>query len=350
MAMKITLEANLKVRDDINKLIRSVRTGVIQRGLDNVLNKTIDGLKNKLFSVVNEEIRYKQPGKKGESQDDSPVDVPKSAKDLVKYIFNIDLDKVKSSADFTKLINDNAFVISGGRVRLQIPETPDGNMEQSYAQAVNKFRNSLFIDTSGPIPRYYIVNNFDPKPFVKIVCSRDKGVTDKSKKKYDQYKNSNSMPRQGLSEQGRFSEWSLSKEGVDAIKRASIDITPVIEKIQSGEYEDAVNLMNHSIGGKDFVQAKQQIQNIRDQKDLSPTLAAYTNIITLIKNLKIQKRILKDRTEYSLVSDSPNDETSQKNFKSELNRNITLWVMVNEEIWFNELVRIATQVIEGYEK
>jgi len=344
---KVQLDVNLKEVGDFLKLKAEIKDKVINKGLDSSLSSSISELKRNLKYVINEQIR-EDSSKKSDTADNHKIDMPKSDADILRFVFGVDVEKINKNEDYTNSLQSNVFFINSGMVRLRIPEGVDGDMEQSYARAVNIFRNAIFVDTSFNKPRYYFLKNFDPKPYVKIVCSRDRGVTDKSRKTYDSYKNSpdrSKYQRYGL---GRYSEWSLAKAGVQELKRSGSDITDIIEKIKESQYDEALNVLKANSATSSLVKVDQQITNLKDRQNLTPSIEAYNNILALINNLRILKEVKKDSVIYSLISDY--EDINNTKFLDELDRNVNIWLITNQDMWFSELVTLASKVIEKFQE
>jgi len=343
----------IDIKEDINAfsdrltkaIKKDIKVDVIQNGMDKQLDKSLSQLKTQLLDYINKEVKEQsQIENKGVTKDE--IDVPKSDEDLMKHLFGIDISKINKQKDYTTSVQSNVFMIKDGRIRLRLPEGPDGNMEQSYQRALSHFRNAVFVDTTSPQPKYFLNTQFDPTPFVKIVCSRDAGVTDKGKKTYDSYLNSNKRTRHNDSELGRFSEWTMFKDGVDKLIRESTNITDILESVKNGEYERAIENFKRLNRTGSSLQVEQKLEDLKDNKNLAPNIEAHRNLVTLIKNLKISKRIEKEQTVYSVVSSFSEEGDGFDKFYDEIKQRISLWVITNDSVWFKHLINVIKATIE----
>lgn len=345
---KIEFTADSKILEVFSEFIEDFRRKVILNGLDESLSESVEELKKELSYIINEKIPSVDATKTSSTLGLPELNMPKSDQELLRHFTGVDIDKIRNTKDYTSGIESNVVVSDNYRIRLRLPIGPYESVEENYARAVKFFNESVMVfkDSHGNM-QYYVNPGIDISQHVKIVCSRDNGVTVKSADKFEKYKNSNNMTRQQNSDIGRYAEWSLKQSGVAAIKGSFINITPAIESIKNGDYDEAMHILSGNKNGNKISSFIDKTYDLKNNNDLHPSTALYNDIIKLIRELKIIKKIDEDEVTYSLFTKySGNDDS---NFFEEMDRKLVLWKIDNEQKWLKALMSAAEKVIEDYE-
>jgi hypothetical protein len=337
---------------DLERFKKELNT-TIKIGLDKPLSDSVQELKDVLLSVINKDIKDNKT-QSANTLNEKDLDIPKSQDEIIKHLTNVDLNQIRTKKDYTTFVENKALIVNEHRVRLRIPMSGAETFDMQHSQAISFFNKATFIFNDGQGNLSYHINpGIDMSQYVKVVCSRDTGDTPKSRKKFDNYKNSKKMPRQDSSEIGRFSEWSLKQDAVKYIKQAFININPIIKDIQNGDYDDALLKLHTSYSGNNpnIQNVKNKVEELRDKKNLQPSTEAYSNIISLIRNMKFAKSIAPTAVRYTLISNynsSAEQEANEKIFMDEIQRQIFIWGSINEKLWFYKLAQVIEKFIERF--
>ena len=341
---------------NFNLLQKDIDKHLIKHGLDLTIEESLDELKSALKSFINDDVRSAPPAKdqNAPKTDIDNTALPKTDQDLIKYITGLDVDKIRKTGDYTTSIDSDAVVSNNSRVRMRFPISDTESFEENQLRANNFFNKAIFIfaDGSGSVS-YFLNPGIDMSQYIKIVCSRDTGDTDRSRAKFDRYKNSDRMPRQNSSDLGRYAEWTLTQEGVNKIKDVNsgfVNLTSIISDIKSGNFQEALVTLQQSKVGARYAEIKEKIENIQQQKDLTPDIATYVNIISLINNLKVAN-VNKNAnvTIYDLDS-SFSDDSKDKSVKffDEVYNQINVWILANSLKWAADFVSLASDILKKY--
>lgn len=338
---------------DMNDLKRHIVNNAVF-GADKALDKAVDQLKSTLMKLVNQDIKTfdstasTQPDGSEIAQN---MNVPKSKSDLVKHIFGEDLknaDYYKAGSK-TKTVNDNSnvFVVEKGRIKAW-QSVGDGS---TLAGEEGKFRNRLLdgIVIDNATGRMFKLNPNTVKG-IKLECSRDTGQTVDSEKKFEAYKNSDKISRRKEGPDGRLAVWTVRQEDVNFMMNHAISIDDIIEKIIEDDYDTAVALLQKINTKGEMTQPLEKIRDLKENKNLSPDMESYMAILKLIRNLKIEKKMMKTVTRYTLFSnyDVASVEKNQK-FLDSFRQEITLWLASNQDDWFKQMVDQVAKALEQYD-
>lgn len=345
--------ADLKAIEDFGKFKIQIREKVIEKGLDSSVEGSLQKLKQDLNYLVNTRIKAAaSTDNQKDALNNTKVILPKSDQEILKHLTGVDLDKINKSKDYSTPIKDGVLLVDNYRVRLRLPISPFSEFDEVFAQAKKFFNEALFVIRDGNRVRYLKNPGIDISEFVKVVCSRDTGDTDRARKKFEHYRDSNSMSRQGNSDIGRFAEWSLKQDGMRKIMDRNsgfVDMTSIIDKIKEGEIDEAVALAKNIQDKASGTRIVEQVQKLGNNEAVNPTTRAYLNVIQLIKNLKIVKNIYPEVVTYGLSS-TIGEDVEEQDLYQEIQKNITLWLIENDNIWFSELVKVAEKTIQDFYK
>jgi tetratricopeptide (TPR) repeat protein len=355
MSLKISVnnEQALKVIDNLKS---KLKPEVIDKGLDAILAKDLAILKVNLLAILNKEATSKVISS---TQDlgQTEIKLPKSDEELIKHITGVDLTKVTKTKDFNTLADGKLAVISNktsgkakidqlnehttspmsSGVNLRLPMNEYESFESQYSQAINYYNNAtfVFVDNNGKA-NYYLNPGVDITRHIKVVCSKETGNTEKANERWEKHRD-----KRG------FADWTLLSSGVDAIKRDFINITDIIDKIKTGDYEDAKGILNRvSQRSSQATDLFNKIDNLKNEESLTPSVKAYNNAVKLIKNLKLEKTVKKDRTSYTLVSTFDENTEDFQKFQEKMQQTIKLWKISNEK----RLVRDITLILIDFIK
>jgi hypothetical protein len=171
------------------------------------------------------------------------------------------------------------------------------------------------------------------RQYVKVVCSRDTGNTGPAQQRWNT----------GTSNRG-FADWTILTEGVDRIKRDFVNITDVVDKVKDGEHEEAKNILNKVTKGVSSAEVSTKIDDLKNNRSLTPSVSAYNNIVKLIKNLKLHKTIKKDSVSYTLVSTFDENAKDYADFQEKIKTESKLWQISNENKWIMVIVQAITKL------
>lgn len=348
---QLTFEVKLENFQELEIFKEAIKKDVIETGLDLPIQNSLEELKNQLRFILNEKVPAINSSNTKAPEGIPNLDMPKSDQELLQHLTGIDIDKIRGTKDYTSGIEAGVVVSDNYRVRLRLPVSSEEDIEENYQKAIQFFNNAIIVfkDSVGNL-QYYLNPGIDLSQFVKIVCSRDNGVTERSKDKFEKYKSSNRMTRQGQSEIGRFTEWSLKQVGVQEILKNFINITPVIGALKSGDYDEASFLLGRNKNGSRTNDLIDKVDDLKNGKNLGPSAASYNNLVQLVANLDIEKTITSEETEYKLVSKYNSTETGIDDFLFEVTKEAKLWIITNTNKWIYALVRIIEKTISTFEK
>jgi hypothetical protein len=341
---EVTLKVDLKTIDDFNLFIKDVRKDIIENGLDETLDKSVEELRDSLKFTINEKIRGStDPDKTKITEDlgDYKLDMPKSDQEILKFLTGIDVDQIRKRKDFTSAVESNVAFIQDNRVRYRLNMDANENFDIQYKKAIDFYNKAIFVnvDSRGNL-QYYVNPGIDLSTHVKVVCSRETGDTSKSRKRFDTHKN-----RRG------FADWALKQDAVkDLVLKNFINISDVVDKIKDGNYSDAEAILQRAKSNKNTSDLTQKISDLKTKKNLTPGIEAHNNIMSLVNNLKILKKISKEKVTYTLISNFDDSNPNNKDFFEEMRKAITLWSISNHNFWFATLVEQTEKIIQEYEK
>jgi len=360
------LISNFEDYKDILNFTKDFKDNIVENGLDNILDASIEQLKTDLKFVVNEQIRIipeeqKIQNKVGEENElgQPYINPPKSDNDVLKFLTDgkVDLSKYNKSKDYTT-INETGIVFghhstgqkNANRIELRLEIQPDETVEQQYRKAKVFFENAIFAlpDNAGRIS-YYMNPGIDLTPHLKIKCSVFTGTHDTD----GETGMSPSRRFQRDTHRRGFAQWTFKQDAVQDIRSKYINLTDVVNLVKDGDYDRAKKLLQKQAQSKKVINPEKlqdmtdQVQKLRENSTKSPTsMDDHKNIIELINNLQVVKRINDGTTYYSLVSDY--EDNNNADFSRILEMSIRKWVTENENDWFKELVARTERLIQHY--
>jgi hypothetical protein len=351
--MGITIKTNFnQVIKDFGDLRKHLVKNA-QYGLDAALELALPELRNELLYIINEKIKIKD--ELTETNQDIPpqLNIPKSKNELIKYIFGEDISKSdylkKSLGNKTVNDNSNVFVIKDGRIKIW-KSVDDSSIYSAEEFAIKRrLINGIFVNQNNG--KTYKFNPENIKG-IKLECSRDSGQTIDSEKKFDAYKNSDKMSRtKDGSTYQRLAVWTVRQEDVKNMLNKGLPLDSFLDKIMEGDIETATHFLNAMNKNGDYNEPIRKLTNIRLRKDLTPNIAAYTDIVSLIKNLKINKIISNQNADARYILVSSYGESAQDNTKffEEMRKQIFLWMVSNEELWLKAMTNAIVNALEKYD-
>ena len=359
--IKFKFDADLSLINDIEKLKKEVRKEIVDNGLDERLASDIMTLKKELLKTINE---ARQQNTNSETIDEPILSITQSESELIKHFTGLDPETIRKSKDFTKLVEHKvAFVRRDGNMLGNDPSpskmTPGisyrmdmsqyDTFESQHNKAIDYFNNSLYVIEQGGRRRFFInPGGHDLTRFIKVVCTKDTGDTANARERFEKYRTGNNRFRNNDS--AGYADWTLRKEAINYIQNNFVDLTDIIEKIQNGEEDEAAISAQRKTGRSTALSEFQaKVQNIKDRKDINPNTEVYLNLVRMIKNLKILKRMAVDGVQYSLVTNDPSS-TSEKEqeFLDNARNTIYMWEVSHQEKWVSALIRKVNKLVQRY--
>jgi hypothetical protein len=353
------MEADTKILTDIEKLKKDVRKNIVDYGLDERLSSDVTLLKRKLLGFVNSaKQQIEVPTKKDEPQ----LTTTKSEEELIKHFTGLDVQTIKKNKNFGDLVDHKVAFVRKDKNMLGNDPAPhkmtpgiqyklDMNeldtFESQHAAALDYFNNALYVIEEGGTRKFFVnPGGHDLSRFVKVVCTKDTGDTASARDRFESYRNGNDRSRNV----GGFALWTLRKEGIDYIKKNFIDMTDVVEKIQNGQEDDAISSSNAKSGRSSAIREFQEkVQDIKERKDLAPSVEAYLNIVKLIKSMQILKTMYDEGVRYSLVTvDNSSTNDKDEEFLDKVRDQIYMWEVSHQEKWVNTLLRKINNLLQDY--
>lgn len=350
MSIKIEVKFDKDLKD-----FTELKNHIIQNatlGADKALDKALDELKSLLSKLLNNDTKTFTSSdlKDTEASTYSPaVNMPKSKSDIIKHLFGED---VKNSDFYKKntkgnTFNDtsNVFVITNNRIKAWQSIGESSTLDGEDSRFKNRLINGIIIDSK--TGKIYKPNPNDVKG-TKLECSTDTGNTLNSNKKFDAYKQSSKMSREkdGNPAQ-RLAVWTMRQEDVGYMLKNAVSIDTIVDSILEGDYDTAKHLLNSINQGKELENSLKKIEDIKNNKNLSPDMTSFLAANKLIKNLKIEKKLLKNYTKYTLFSNYDSKVDENIKFMESFRQQVSLWLVSGEQIWFKSMV---DQVIKGLEQ
>lgn len=353
----MNIKINVKNIDKVSKLFEGVKNEikpeVIDKSLDKVLAQDLAKLKTELLQTINNELRSKVTIQSQEGKTEDVV-MKRSDQEIIKHLTGVDLQKVSKTKDYNtiadgklaivsnkalqkanidKLSNNPTSKMSSG-VNLRLPISDADTFENQYARAVDYYNGAIFVIVENGRTKYYQNPGVDMTTYVKVVCSRETGTTDKSSNRWDKHK-----------EKRGYADWTLLNDGLDKVRRDFIDITDVVEKIKSGDYEEAKNVLDHnSQKSNKPIDIVEKIDSIKSN-NTEDSVKAYNNIIQLLRKLRIEKSVKNDRTYYSLISNYDKGVDDYQAFQEKLTSEIKLWKIDNEQKWIDTILKSIINLV-----
>lgn len=322
-------------------------------GADKALDKAVDQLKTKLKTIINQDIKTFDSTAQASTETGEiarSLNIPKSKNDLIKHIFGQDLkdaDYFKATSK-TKTVNDNSnvFVVDNNRIKAWQSVSDGSTLSGEESRFKDRLINGIIIDKASG--KMYKLNPNDVKG-VKLECSKDTGQTLDSEKKFDAYKNSDKISRRKEGPDGRLAVWTVRQDDVNFMMRHAVSIDEIIERIIDQDYDTATALLRQINTKGEFHTPLEKIRDLKENKNLSPDVQSYMAILTLIRNLKIEKKMNKEYTKYTLFSNYDTAVDKNEKFMDSLRQEINLWLASNQDDWFKQMVDQVTKALESYD-
>jgi hypothetical protein len=353
------METDSQILYDIEKLKKEVRKDIVDFGLDERLSSDVAQLKRKLLGLIN---NARAENIKLGSSDKPVLTTTKSEEELIKHFTGLDVNTIRKNKNFQELVNNKiAFVrkdsnmlgndpaphkmTPGIQYRLSMSEYD--TFESQYSKALDYFNNSLYvIEVGGKRMLFANPGGHDLSQFVKVVCTKDSGDTANARERFESYRTGNNRSRN----LGGYADWTLRKEGIEYIKKNFIDLTDVIEKIQNGQEDEAVNSAKAKGGRSNTITDFQdKVQDLKDRKELSPSVEVYMNVVKLVKNMRVLKTVFTEGVRYSLVTNEDSSTNQQdEQFLDKIRNQIYMWEIAHQEKWVSTLLRKIDRLLKRY--
>lgn len=349
MEIKLTVKNLENVTKLFDSMKKNIKPEVIDKSLDKILAEDLAKLKLKLLNTINNEIKSKVTVQKDDGNVED-IKVKKSDQEMVKHLTGVDLDKLTKTKDFNTLADGKVAIVSnktlqkatidrmnGGPtskmssgVNLRLPMSDSDTFDNQYAQAVDYYNKAIFVfvDNNGRA-NYYQNPGIDMTPYIKVVCSKETGPTDKSKARWDKHRD-----KRG------YADWTLLNDGLERVKKDFINLTDVLDKMKDGDYDEARGVLNKvSQKASSVGNISDKLNDLKDNKKLDTSVEAYNNIVKLLRNLQLQKTVRKDRTYYTLISNYDENMQDYQKFQERLKQEVKLWKITNEQRWVDTLLK-----------
>ncbi len=348
--IKVNFDKDLKDFTDLKQhIMRNAEFGV-----DKALDKAVDSLKNSLLKILNSDVKSfsSEDFRDTEAATYSPsMNIPKSKADIIKHIFGEDLKNAdaykKTSKGNTTNDNSNVFVIENNRIKAWQSIGDSSTLDSEDSRFKNRLVNGIIIDSK--TGKMYKPNPKDIKG-TKLECSTDTGNTLNSNKKFDAYKQSGKMSRQkeGSPSQS-LAVWTMRQEDVGNMMKGAVSIDAIVDSILEGDFDTAKSLLGKINADKTTQDSLKKIDDIKNNKNLSPDIESFLAANKLIRNLKVEKKPLKNYTKYTLFSNYDSKADENVKFMASLRQEITVWLVTNEDLWFKAIVDQVYQALEKYD-
>lgn len=349
------ISTNAKSFDLLQKFTKDFKQNIIVNGLDATLSHSLNELKKDLNFFINNNVRnapskLQEKLKKNEFGQE-PLNPPKSERDILHYFTNgkVDLEKYDTSKSFTDLQETGLLVghysknqESANRITLRM-NIGDSDTVESHHAAARQFINSAVFalpDERGKI-NYYVNPGIDLTEQIKIKCSVFTGFGD-------------TKPKKGMSPAERFkrdsqtkgyAEWTLKQEAVDKIRNNFINITPVMESIKEGNFDEAEQIAK-TFDKKQQTLIASKINDLKTNTNIPKSMIDYKNIIDTINTLKWFKKVIENRTEYVLGSTAT--PVQEEDLKEHLFSLTKRWAAIERKGWLNALKKKLYRLIGKY--
>ncbi|HEY8367585.1 MAG TPA: hypothetical protein VIL57_10590 [Bacteroidia bacterium] len=350
MAYDIKITTNFEQAiADFNRLRKTLKLA-IGNAVDKALAETISSLKTELKTIVNETIKVTADVPEPERQDLRNTNVAKSKADIVKYLFGQDIMKSdyiqKTAKSNTYNPHNNIFTVNNSRLKLYKPIGDSSSLQEVLDEARNRIKDGILIDERSG--KMYKPNPADVKG-IKLECSSDTGVTLNSEHKFEAYKNSDRITRRGLTPDQRAAIVTVKQEDVRHMINNSLNIDLLVDTVLNGDYDTAISILSRFNKNGDLAQPIKQVTNLKQNTNLTPNVQALKNVNELIKNLKIQKIVTPDEIRYVLFSTYKEETEQYTEFFEQLRTNIYLWIVTNENYWFDAIYKAVVQALSTYD-
>ncbi len=351
MSVKWEVKNIASIKTDLRKFAKDVRTSITD-DLDAVLDKEIDRLKSKLKYILNRQVTIGSQLGGTNAKLPENLNIPKVRSDILKEVFNADVmaSDYMQKALKNKVVNDNSnvFVFDKGRIKAWQSVTDSS----TYASQESFFRNRLMegviIDAqSGEIHKI----NPQTVKGTKLECSRDTGQTIDSEKKFEAYKNAESISRRkNDAPYDRVAVWSMRQEDANYLMKTALPMNQMFELIETGDYDTALQVLTANNKGGAFNQAIDKLTNFK-KSTAAPNMQTHAKIVAAINSLKAKKTVSQHGTTYTLLSTSyDSDVDTQEDFVMAMRREIQMWKLADEQMLITTIINAINKVIARYNK
>lgn len=349
MQIKFTIRGLEETDELVSKIVKAIKSEIIDNSLDSPLGMDLNDLKSRLLKAIVTELRSPVTIQTPDIKEEK-IEVKKSDQEMIKHITGVDVANLQKTKDYSTLADGKLVIVSkkgpdktavdnslgpkpskrSSGVNLRLPMSPADTFENQYAQALDYFNKSVFAiaDNNGNMD-YYMNPGIDLTQYVKVVCSTEVGDTEKAHKRWD-----NTASKRG------FADWTLLKSGLDIVKDRFIKLNNVVDKMKEGDYDSATETLSKlSSKSTATTNIAEKIDNLKKGDKLSPTVDSYNNSVKLVKNLKLEKSVKKDRTFYTLVSKYDEASKEYHNFEQKLKQEVRMMKLTKQQKYVSTLVK-----------
>lgn len=356
MEIKLTEKGLIDTEKLITDIRKTIKNKVIDVALDSELNKDLQALKAKLMTTIAKEIISPVPIQTVDAVEEQ-VPVKKSDQEMIQHLTGVDLNKLNKTKDFNTLADGKLAIVKNkvkakidkatgeptskmsAGVNLRLPMSAGDTFENQQSKALNYYNNAMFVfpDNNG-VTNYYLNPGMDLSQYVKVVCSTEAGDGKVSTDRWDR------IAKHG----SEHADWTLLRSGLDVVKQSFINITDVVDKMKEGEFDTASGVLQ-KVGQKaqSIGTFNEKIDDLKKDKKLDPSVSSYNNAVKLIKNLKLEKSIRKDRTFYTLVSTYDADSKDYQNFQQKLMHEVKMWKLGKQQNYVAIMIKAIITKLRG---
>lgn len=379
MQVKIIIKNLEKTEKLFENIKTKIKPEVIDKSLDEVLARDLAELKKRLLTLINDDMKSKVVIQEQEGKPEQIL-MKKSDQEIVKHFTGVDLQNVSKTRDYTTLADGNVAVVSNktlnkynvdkmaanptskmsSGINLRLPMSEFDSFENQYAKALSYYNQALvlIVDENGKT-NYYLNPGIDMSQYVKVVCSREIGDTSASRERWYKHRD-----KRG------FADWALTAEGVEKVKKNFIKYNDIMDKLKEGDFREAQNIHNHKSTKQGYndstrkldsditqkvdvdktqkidTDITQKISDLDNKTAVDPSVQAYTNIVKLIKNLRIHKEKFPDRVVYNLVSFYDENSQDFANVSEILKREVKMLKISNEKKWIRTILAHIIKLVK----
>jgi hypothetical protein len=355
------LKGNMQAKMEVTKaplfdlIGKSIRKGLIENGMDLPLKESLDDLKLKFRSLVNDGLGTNVKTSTLGSPQEQEITVPKTTEEIVKAMTGADISQYNRSKTHTDLMQSKLTIMNNyenlkaensylsTRFRMQIDQNE--TFESQHEAARTHFNGCVYVFKNSDGTLKVLINpGVDLTPYLKLVCTTDTGDTTKARNKFEHYKKNKRETGQ------HYAEWALTDAGAKYVQRNFIDVSTLVNAVRDNDTIAVDNLLNNIKSKAIRTDLKDKIQGIQSGEATTPGIRHINNINKLIANLEIKKVIEPTKVTYTLVTSIESDlETSDGNTKQDfldkIKAEIKLWQVGHEKVWFEKFVKVAVEIL-----
>lgn len=334
---------------------KSIRKGLIENGMDAPLNESLEDLKFKFKSLVNDGLGTDVKTSTLGSPQEQEITVPKTTEEIIKAMTGADVTQYNRAKTHTDLIQSKLTVMNNyentkakstytsTRFRMQIDQNE--TFASQHEAARTHFNGCTFVFKNSDGTLKVLINpGIDLTPYLKLVCTTDTGDTTKARNKFEHYKKNKRETGQ------HYAEWALTDAGAKFVQHNFIDASSLVNAVRDNDTIAIENLLNDIKSKTVRTDLKDKIGGIQSGEATTPGIRHINNINKLISNLEIKKVIEPTKVTYTLVTNIESDlETSDSgvkdDFLTKVKEEIKLWQVGHEKVWFEKFVKIAVEIL-----